>query len=137
MNDEYVIRKAVAHDVPFLMDAWLNSWRGSRYAGVIPNNQYYDVTRSVIEDLIARGTTLLVADAGKTLLGFSAGEEKDGVTVLHFCFVKDVYLRRGIEEKLIDALPGTKPGFFTFFQHRLGKQSGWRWAPEIARRKTL
>ena len=136
-GNDYVIRKAVAHDVPLILDSWLNSWRQSKYAGVIRNNDYYETQRSVIEDLIARGATLIVADAGRTLFGWACSELKDGLTVVHFVWVKDIYLRKGVEEALLDALPGTKPGFFTHYLHALGKNREWRWAPEMARRKTL
>jgi GNAT superfamily N-acetyltransferase len=115
----------------------MDSWRTSRYAGVVRNNDYYTVTRSVIEDLLARGAVVLVADAGPSLLGFACGEEKDGVTVMHYIYVKDPFHGFGVEEKLLEALPGRKPGFFTFFLHRLGKLKAWRHAPEIARRKSL
>ncbi len=137
MSEELTIRKAVANDVPFIMSGWLNSWRTSKHAGVIPNHLYYDTTRTLIEDLIARGAILIVAEVQGVLLGFAAGEVKDGKTVLHYCYCKDVFHRTGVEDKLIAALPGEKPGWFTFYQNRIGALKEWRWAPEIARRKTL
>jgi GNAT superfamily N-acetyltransferase len=134
---EFVIRRAVAEDIPFVFSSWLDSWRTSRWAGVVRNNDYYATTRAVIEDLLARGALLLVAEAHGTLLGFICGEEKDGTTVQHYLYVKDPFHGFGVEERLADALPGRKPGFFTFYQYRLSKSKAWKWAPEIARRKTL
>ena len=133
----YSVRKAIAHDVPFIMASWLSSWRTSRYAGCIRNCDYFSITRSLIEDLIARGATLIVADAGDTLLGWACGEVKDDQTVLHYVYVKDPFLRRGIEDRLLESLPGVKPGWFTFYQDRLEKAPGWKHTPEMARRKTL
>lgn len=134
---EYLIRPATADDEDFVVGSWLDSWRTSRYAGVIRNNDYYIVTRTLIEDLFARGAKTFVADTGKSLLGFAVGEVKDGKTVLHYVYVKDPFLRRGVEETLVDALPGEKPGFLTFYLHRFGKLKAWRHAPEMARRKSL
>jgi hypothetical protein len=137
MSSHFTIRPMTADEVPWVFDSWLNSWRMSRYAGIVRNNDYYATTRTAIEDLIARGAQILVADAGPTLLGWICGEVKNGTTVHHYCYVKDPYLQLGIEESLLAALPGVKPGFFTFYQHRLGKDRVWRHAPEMARRKTL
>lgn len=135
--EDYTVRPATADDIPFVFDSWLNSWRTSKWAGVVRNCDYYSTTRSVIEDLIARGAVLLVADAGPTLLGWVCAEEKDGRAVLHYLYTKDAYLRLGVEERLLDAVPGVKPGFFTFYLHRFAKSVGWSFAPEIARRKSL
>lgn len=137
MSQEFLIRRAEAGDIPFIFSYWMESWRTSRWAGVVRNCDYYTVTRSLIEDLISRGATLLVAEMNGTLLGFGCGEEKDGVSVLHYVAVKDPFHGFGVEEKILAALPGRKPGFFTFFQNRLHKSKEWKWAPEIARRKTL
>ncbi len=123
-------------EVSLVFDSWLNSWRTSRYAGVIPNNLYYSTTRSLIEDLITRGAQVLVCDAGPTVKGWVCYEVKNGKTVCHMSYVKDCYLRSGVEEQLMAALPGTSPGFMTFYQPRLAKL-GWSHTPEIARRKSL
>jgi len=130
-------RPATADELSLVFDSWLNSWRTSRHAGCIPNNLYFSTTRTVIEDLIARGATILVCDAGKTLKGWICGEVKDGRSVVHYLYCKDPYLRSGVEDRLLDALPGKKPGWFTFYLHRFGKDRSWTHAPEIARRKHL
>lgn len=133
---KYTIRPWVPEDAKFVMDNWLNSWRTNRYAGVIRNCDYYNATRTLIEDLISRGATVLVADHGRTLLGFACGEVKDGMTVHHYTFQKDLYASKvpDLRSVLLDALPGDKPGWFTFYQPH---PPGWRHAPEMARRKAL
>ena len=133
------LRPAKAEDLNFVFDSWMKSWRISKYAGVIPNNMFYDVQRTLIEDLIARGARLVVAHPDgrdDVILGWACGEEKDGAAVLHYRYTKDPFLGLGIEAQLLAALPGTKPGFIT---HNLpGKDlKAWKWVPEMARRKQL
>lgn len=124
-------------DARFVYSSWLDSWRKSRYAGCVPNHLYYETTRTAIEDLIGRGATVIVAELDGELLGFACGEAKDGKKVHHYTYVKDPFLRKGVEERLLAALPGDEPGWFTFAQEWLLKDRRWKHAPEIARRKQL
>lgn len=124
-------------EVEFVYHSWLNSWRQSKYAGVITNNRYYDTTREAIEQLIARGAQVVVAELDGELLGFSCAEVKDGKMVHHYTYVKDPFLRKGVEERLLAALPGSTPGWFTFAQSAFLKDKQWKHAPEMARRLTL
>ncbi len=117
----------------------MKSWRESKYAGTIPNHLYYNVQRTLIEDLIARGASLVVAHPDgrdDVILGWACGEEKDGAAVLHYLYVKDPFLGLGIADQLLTGLPGTKPGFIT---HRLSSREwkAWKHVPEMARRKQL
>jgi hypothetical protein len=134
----YEIRPYRPDDLDLVVDSWLNSWRTNRYAGVIPNHLYYSTQRTLIEDLIARGARIMVADAGKTILAWACAEEKDGQTVLHYVHTKDIYidLAREVEAALIQSLPGKKPGRIT---HHLPRyvEAGWWHTPEMARRKSL
>jgi ribosomal protein S18 acetylase RimI-like enzyme len=119
----------------FVMDNWLNDWRTSKYAGVLRNCDYYEATRTLIEDLIARGAKLLVAEH-KSFLGFICYELKDDKAVIHYRYVKDAFRRQGVEQLLLDAVPA-KSGWFTFYDADLAKNRDWKHAPEIARRKSL
>jgi len=138
---EVATYRPIAEDEwPFIKDAWLNSWRVSRYAGVIRNCDYYEVTRTLIEDLVARGAVVFVAEYKGELLGFSCGEVKDGLTVHHYTYLKDPFHSRSrgeVEERLLSFLPGVGPGWFTFAQERFLKDKQWKHAPEMARRKAL
>jgi hypothetical protein len=132
-------RALKAEDVPMIFDSWLKSWRGSKYAGVIPNNRYYEIQRELIEGLVMRGATFSVAypeAMDDVILGWACSEVKEGKTVLHYLYVKDPFLGQGITEALLGSRPGEKPGFITHkLQEKLLKD--WRWVPEMARRKTL
>ncbi len=132
-------REPKPSDLNFILDSWLKSWRVSRYSGTVTNNLYFTTQRSTIEGLIGRGATFIIAcpdTKPDVILGWACGEIKDGATVLHYAYVKDPFLGRGIEWDLIKALPGTKPGFLTHNQERKETRN-WKWVPELARRKAL
>lgn len=122
-----------------VFDSWLKDWRTSKWAGVIPNHLYFETQRTLIEDLIARGSVIKIAyPTGRPdiILGWACAEEKEGKAVLHYLYTKDPFLGLGVSNLLLTALPGEKPGFIT---HRLqGKEyKEWRHTPEMARRKSL
>lgn len=140
MSSEAVIRPAEPDDIKFIMSSWKQSWRTSPWAGCIRNDEYYDVVRSTIDGLIARGAVLSVAclpNLPGRILGWACTELlPDGVCCVHYTYTKDPYLRMGIGKALIDAAAGTKPGLFTHrFKQVVEACPGWRHAPEIARRK--
>ena len=133
-----MLREMRTTDVPFVFNSWLESWRVNKYAGCIPNNLYYATTRSNIENLIARGSTIKVAclaDDEDCILGWVCSEVlKDGNSCVHFIYVKDPYLTHGIGEKLASTLP--ERGFFTYRTTQTEQFfPKYTWAPEIARRK--
>lgn len=134
-------RESKPADLSLVFDSWMRSWRTSKWAGVIPNNLYFDTMRTLIEDLLARGAKVTVAvhdENPDLILGWACYEVKENRTVLHYIYVKDVYVGSSfaIAEKLLDTLPGDKPGFITFkLPHKDLKT--WTHAPEIARRLAL
>ncbi len=135
----YQVRSVKASDLNLVFDSWMKDWRESKHAGTIPNHLYFNVQRTLIEDLIARGAKILIAhppDRDDVILGWACGEEKGGQTVLHYCYVKDPFLGFGIQARLISDLPGTKPGFVTHWQN-LKETKKWKHVPEMARRKSL
>jgi hypothetical protein len=134
-------------DTNFIFDSWLKSWRGNKASGVVPNHLYYSTYRTTIEVLIGRGATIDVAilpDRPDHILGWMCSEvTPDGFSCLHYLYVKDPYLKRGVDGILLDQLKGQKPGFYTFkyaqvteaLFKRWPNQGVWKWAPEIGRRK--
>ena len=135
------IREAEPDDLNFIYDAWFKSWRSSKYAGVVPNNRYFELMRETVENLVGRGARLLVAVASGRLLGFICYEmTTDGLPVCHYIYVKDPYFKFGVGELLRDeAFPNMlEPGFITFKSPIVMKYfSDFKHAPEIARRKDI
>lgn len=135
------IRDHKPSDLNFIFDSWMKSWRTSRWAGLIPNNMYYDVTRTIIEDLLARGSKLrvaFIAEYPDAIIGWACHEMKDGSPVLHYLHVKEPYLGLSfhVADTLIADLPGSHPGFITFNQQRKQTRE-WKHVPEMARRLAL
>lgn len=138
-------RPARPSDVPFILDSWIKSFRESPWAGVVPNNQFYDVTRSAIEGLLERGARLVVACSKADpdqILGWSCTEKVRGGDAAHFVYVKDPYRRRGLATELIQhGTPFTaQEGDRRFYTFRTRCASyfatrGWVHEPAIARRK--
>jgi GNAT superfamily N-acetyltransferase len=140
MNNDIILRPAAAEDINFIMSSWKQSWRTCPWAGVIRNDQYYDVMRDTIEGLVGREATFQVACLASRpdrILGWACSEKlADGLCCIHYVYVKDPYLRMGIGEQLVDSAAGTKPGLYTFHTRQVTEAcQGWRHAPEVARRK--
>lgn len=146
MGNDIQIRGVNSDDISFIFDSWLRSWRKSPWAGVIPNNLYFPLTRSTIEQLVARGAEFKVACLAsdpERILGWICHEQTGPDAVVHYCYVKDPYLNLGIGDALVSAIPGNKPGFYTFRYRQVTdacpsgsrENPGWRHAPEIARRR--
>ena len=132
------VRAAKKEDVPFLLDSWMKSWRVNKHSGCIPNNQFYQVTRDCIENLVARGSKFRVACLDKdedAILGWICYEKlRDSSDCVHYMYVKDPYLKMGIGNKLADEV-----SLSGFYSHKFTQVkdffSKFKWAPEIARRK--
>jgi hypothetical protein len=136
---EILIRDKKAEDLPLIFDSYLKSWRTNKAAGTIPNHLFFEVQRTLLEDLIGRGAVVKIAypeGHEDLILGWAMAEQKEGKTVLHYLYVKDPYLGLGLPGLLLKCLPGEQPGFIT---HRLPlkETKEWRHTPEMARRKSL
>ena len=81
--------------VKFVVSGWLDSYRRSRWAGVIPNNLYRSVTLDCIHQLLARGMRVVLLESRKigTFVGFIAFEQSE-TPVLHYIYVKKVLQKR-------------------------------------------
>lgn len=136
---EITYRAAQPDDMKFILSSWKNSWRTCPWAGTIRNDQFFAVTTATIEGLVARGASFLVAAHTGTdrILGWVCFEVLSrGEACVHFLYVKDFALKFGIGERLVEQIPGQKPGFFTHRTRQVTEACpGWRHAPEIARRK--
>jgi hypothetical protein len=149
MSHTVSYRPATPADMPLIMDSWLKSWRVSPWAGIIPNNTFYPLTRGVIEHIVMRGAEFEVACSEQKpdlIFGWICREqtnEQTPIAVIHFLYVKDPYLKykdgsgRTIGAGLVGRAPG-RPGLYTFRTRQLeevARVAGFRHAPEVARRK--
>lgn len=136
------IRDVRREDVPLVFDSWMKSWRVNRYAGCISNNLFYTTTRSNIENLVARGAVIKIAclDSDENaILGWVCYEKlaKPGGQdewCVHYVYVKDPYLTKGVGQELAKQLPDS--GLYSYRCSQVEDFfPNYRWVPEIARRK--
>lgn len=143
--NDVVFRSAKPEDLPFLFDSWMNSWRKCPWAGCIPNNLFFPLQRSAIEQLIGRGATFEIACRAADenhILGWICKEtSKEAIPkcIVHYIYTREAYLPFGIGEELVKRCEGEKPGYYTYRYRQVSDtcdfRKGWRHIPEIARRK--
>lgn len=95
------IRQGVVDDAAFIFSTWLRSYAGSSYfARKIPRKTFFAYHHQIIERIIARNATVLVAtpeDDPSTILGYLVHEGP----VLHYIYTKGPFRRLGIASRLI------------------------------------
>jgi len=98
------IRKAEASDVGFIFSSWLKSYRDSFFAQNITTTIFYSEHHKVIERLL-KGCDVYVAcndNDVSELYGFICGERIEGLFVLHYVYVKQMYRSLGIATMLLN-----------------------------------
>lgn len=123
----------VPSEFNYVLSGWLKSYRTSPYAGVIPNNKFYETYLSTIESLVVKGAVIHVAEVDGKLVGFICHSiTDDGIAVIHYIYIKSGHPH----QELIDKVLGKKSGFYTFKTSNISRLlPGWKFAPEIARRE--
>lgn len=140
-------RQAVPADVPFVLDAWLESFRLSHSAGPIRMSRYRDVYREEIAAVLGRpATRAMVAfnsEDPEQLFGFVVhGREFFGVgpwKILHYVYVKNFCRRLGLATDLLRAA-GLDPAEPFLYPYRtaiagklIQKWPGMRYEPMVVR----
>jgi len=101
---QIAIRNGTEADLPLIFNSWLKAYKhSSRFAQRITNEVYYKYHHAVIERILARGASVLVAtpsDDSQTILGYLVAEQLD-VPTLHFTYVKAPFRRFGIARQLL------------------------------------
>jgi hypothetical protein len=149
-ENPWVIQVREATSIPpFVVKSWLSSFRKSDWAGPIPNNEYERVYTGTINQLLARGATVLVAcnpDNPNHILGWLCYEfTRDGRPVVHYVYVKSLWRQAvkrygtavGVATSLF-AAAGIDPKarfFYTFRTNRAHHFPGGSYVREIACRK--
>lgn len=134
-------RPAVADDMRFILSSWKKSWRVCPWAGTIRNDKFYAVVADTIESLVVRGAEFAVAcltSQPDRILGWVCAEVlRAGESCVHMVYVKDPYLRFDIGARLVQQVPGTRPGVYTHRTRQTVESCGpdFHHAPEAARRK--
>jgi hypothetical protein len=140
MLDEVATRPVKQEDIMDVVKWWTGSFKRSKWAGVVPNNEFPKVQGELIRQLLSRGAkcTLAVNKANPAqVLGFICTERtRLNEPVVHFLFVKDYYRRHGISKLLlkVEDIPCDGSAFYTH-KTAFSKYYKAKHVPEIARRK--
>lgn len=116
-------RQGAVQDLPIIFSSWLRSFKDSHYAGLIPNNLYYDIYRAALEQLIARpGVEIWCAvnpqeeEEKHQIYGWLCIERGYALPVIHYLYVKQAYRMFGVARSLLAAvkIDPAQPFIFTF-----------------------
>lgn len=131
------VRPMKSSDYNFVLSNWQSSFRTSWYAGVIPNNLYYSVVKTLIDQLINRGmVTMVLCNTEDTdqLLGFISYElDSNNAYILHYIYVKPDFRNMGFAGFLTKAI--NLPEKYIYTHRTKFSDRNQLFAPEIARRK--
>lgn len=104
-EDGLQIRPLQVSDVPFVTSNWLHTYRDSPSTWGIRNTEYFHYQHKKIEEVVARGTTLILCNSARPDqdLGFLTYEVFPGrILVLHYCYFKRAYRGMGLARILVD-----------------------------------
>ncbi len=106
MDEVIGYRQAVEDDMRFVRHSWVESFRTSHYAGVIPMNEYFRLYHDITKNLVARENSFVMVAFNPShesqIFGFVAYELGFSLPLVHYVYVKEDFR----------ALP-TKDGSFT------------------------
>lgn len=138
-----IITSPEPNEYGLIFDSFANSYRKSPWAGTVPNHLWPLVSRTLTEELLARGSVVLVgvtpvegADPGvRRVVGYSISQPDR--KVLHYLYVKRDYRGLGMGRKILNA---TCPEGQWYYTCRTRASSGFlgerfRWDPIQARVK--
>lgn len=104
-------RPASPSDRPFIIDAWVSSYRTSHSAGMISMDSFHRVMWPEVERVLDLPATVTVvafetsapADS-PNLYGFICADFVDATPLVHFVYTKAAYRRGGIATGLMKAV---------------------------------
>lgn len=129
-------------DYNFVLSSWARSFRGSKWAGNVPNHRQPGVVKDEIDSLLSRGATITVAvfeEDPTYIIGWCCHElSKGGVSVIHYVFVREDDRESGMATELLSRAGIGKQRIYT---HRTSDCRYLRglgdYVPAVSRRKEL
>lgn len=129
-------------DVEYVRKTWLDAFYRSPWAGCVPNNLYEEVYTQAIDQLLARGSKLLLirnpANPQLIVAWICYELTPRGEAVVHFLFTKPTYRKHGAANALLQAVLGAcqqERFFYTFRTANARFFQAGTYRPEIARRR--
>ena len=118
-NSPVRLRPLIEDDLAFIFNSWLKSYRFSHFAEKITNTIYFSDQHKLIEKLIG-DSKVVVACNGEDpsqVYGYIVGGEVDGISLLHFIYVKHTFRNMGVGKTLLDALGHDKEKAGVYTHH--------------------
>ena len=137
---ELTLRPMQESDYIFVLSNYQKSFRNSEFAGVIRNNKYYSVMKNTLDDLLMRGSKVLLACDKldpDNLVGFILYEPTGIVPVVHYLFVKPDFRGNHIAKWLLSTVTDNNIYLYTHKTSYIKKFRKGFFSPVIARRKNL
>ena len=102
---DIIVEPAAPHDVAFVCDSWLRSFRRSPSTAGMSVSVYWDRFAPQVRELVASGSVLVARpeDWDRGIIGWVSYEKAPHTFVLHYVYVKNVYRRMGVMAKLLSA----------------------------------
>lgn len=103
-----VFRPASPEDFPFICKSWLKTHRESLEVRGIGNTTYYNHFSPLINKLLCKRTVNTIVVCSKSdpnqLYGFISYACEEGVTFIHFIYIKSTYRKLGLAKQLLRIL---------------------------------
>jgi hypothetical protein len=119
----FKLRAATQADVAFIFNSWLKSFKNANAVrGILPP-VYFEFQHKVIEALLQRANVQVACNpaAENEIWGYAVYETVEGVSVLHYAYVKELYRGLGVYRALVAGL-----GDGGFYTHETSAFSGLR-----------
>lgn len=111
------LRDATEHDVSFIFNSWLKSFRAGTLCKYVDNTVYFSEHHKLVEKLLKRSTTKIACNPEnpEDIYGYITHESIDGIFCLHYAYVKHTFRNLGIFKQLLAStdFTGETVGLFT------------------------
>lgn len=119
------LRPATESDVPFIFNSWLKCYRHSNNTRGCENPVYFAQHHILLEGLCKRSTILIACNENdiSQIYGYVCSEMVEGVLVVHFIYVKEMFRKFGVANILAAAI-GFEREAPVFYTHRTFSSEG-------------
>jgi ribosomal protein S18 acetylase RimI-like enzyme len=118
-NNPVRLRPLIEDDLAFIFNSWLKSYRFSHFAEKITNTIYFSDQHKLIEKLIGSSNVVVACNEEdpSQVYGYIVGGEVDGISLLHFIYVKHTFRNMGVGKTLLDAMGHDKDKAGVYTHH--------------------
>jgi len=113
------LRPANAEDVGFIFNAWLKSYKSSKFCENIPNEIYYAEHHKIIENLLKNYNVIVACNQEdpSQLYGFICAGNTGNVFTIHYAYVKYTFRKMGIGKAILKGF-NHNPEYAAIYTHR-------------------